>query len=154
LIRNDELYKAFNAVYATKEEIYQQADIITLHVPLTNVTSNLITLKEMSIMKPSAKLINTSRGGIINEEDLYKALKQKLIDSAAIDVFDIEPYNGKLVELPNCYFTCHMGSMTKDCRSRMEIEATDEVVKYFNNVPLKNIVPEEEYNLRLIMKSN
>ena len=151
LNRNDELYKSFNATYTTKEEIYKNADVITLHVPLTSKTRNLITLKELKLMKSSAMLINTSRGGIINEDDLYIALNQEMIKSAAIDVFVNEPYNGKLVELPNCYFTCHMGSMTTDCRSRMEIEATLEVIRYLNKKPLQNIVPQEEYDNQLNM---
>jgi D-3-phosphoglycerate dehydrogenase / 2-oxoglutarate reductase len=130
---------------ASKEEIYQNCDIVSLHVPLDMETKNMITIKELSLMKKDAFLINTARGGIINENDLYKVLKEKSIAGAAIDVFEDEPYTGKLIYLENCILTSHMGSMTADCRSRMEIEATEEAVRFLNNEPLESLVPKDEY---------
>ena len=73
-------------VFATKEEIYNISDIISFHLPLDEETKNMITIKEIALMKKNALLINTSRGGIINEKDLYIALNDKLILGAAIDV--------------------------------------------------------------------
>ena len=143
---NPELYTSYHAEYATKEEIYKKADLITLHIPLTKQTENLISSKEISLMNPETVLINTSRGGIINEDDLYTALKNNNIKAAAIDVFTKEPYNGRLVELSNCFFSCHMGSMTVDCRQKMENEATNEVIRYFQNNDLLSKVPDFEYN--------
>ena len=67
------------------------------------------------------------------------------LSGAAIDVFNIEPYNGKLKEIKRCILTAHMGSMSIDCRSRMEIEATEEVVRFLTKKTLDNLVPEEEY---------
>ena len=75
-------------VFAEKEEIYAMSDIISLHVPLNLETKNMITLNEMKLMKKNVSLINTSRGGIINERDLHIALKDKLIAGAAVDVFE------------------------------------------------------------------
>jgi D-3-phosphoglycerate dehydrogenase len=140
-----DLYKIYHAEYVEKETIYRQADIITLHIPLTPETRCLISLNEMVKMKKNVILINTSRGGIINEQDLFVALKNHTIGAAAIDVFEEEPYSGNLVELENCYFSCHMGSMTDDCRARMEIEATEEAIRFVKGEKLLLTVPEEEY---------
>ena len=100
-------------------------------------------------MKKDALIINTSRGGIINETDLYSTLKGDHLQGAAIDVFDSEPYNGPLNTVKNCLLTAHMGSMSIDCRSRMEIEATEEAIRFLKNKELKNPVPQYEYELQL-----
>lgn len=128
-----------------KETIYKEADLISLHVPLTSQTKNMITKKELNLMKADALLINVSRGGLINEIDLENVLRENRIAGAAIDVFDKEPYTGPLSELMNCILTCHMGSMSIDCRVRMEIEATQEAVRFFKNEQLRSLVPESEY---------
>ncbi len=135
-----------NVSYAEKEEIYKTADLISLHVPLNKFTKNMITLSEIKQMQTDTILINTSRGGVINEQDLYVALFEKRIAGAAIDVFEKEPYDGKLRELSNCLLTAHLGSMSFDCRNQMEIEATEEIVRFFKGEQLKNIVPQFEYS--------
>ena len=139
------LYEMYNATYVEKDTIYKEADIITLHVPLTRLTYNLISKKEIELMKKNCSLINTSRGGIINENDLYDALSKNRIAAAAIDVFENEPYSGSLIELDNCFLTCHMGSMTNDCRAAMEILATEEAIRFVRNEALLGSVPDEEY---------
>jgi D-3-phosphoglycerate dehydrogenase len=96
-------------------------------------------------MKEDAIIINTARGGIINEQDLYKVMQEGHLYGAAIDVFDFEPYTGKLSEIERCILTAHMGSMSVDCRTRMEIEATEEAVRFLTDQPLESVVPEEEY---------
>jgi len=101
-------------------------------------------------MKPTAFLINTSRGGIINEVDLYETMRSRYLAGAAIDVFKEEPYKGPLVTIKRCILTAHMGSMSYDCRARMEIEATEEAVRYSRGQPLKSLVPEEEYEIQQI----
>ncbi len=90
-------------------------------------------------------MINTSRGGIINENDLFHCLKNGQIAGAAIDVFETEPYSGPLKELKNIILTQHMGSCSYDCRAQMEIQATEDMIRFLKNEPLKNEVPEEEY---------
>ena len=90
--------------------------------------------------------MNTSRGGIINEKDLSFALKNKIIQAAAIDVFEMEPYQGILSDYNNCLLTSHMGSMTTECRARMEIEATQEVIRFASGQSLESEVPPEEYS--------
>jgi len=125
--------------------LFKEADLISLHVPLTRTTKNLVTKKEIQSMKPGALLVNTSRGGIVNELDLLDALKSGRLGGAAIDVFDQEPYAGELGNVDQCLLTAHMGSMSIDCRTRMEIEATEEAVRMINGEPLKSEVPEAEY---------
>jgi D-3-phosphoglycerate dehydrogenase / 2-oxoglutarate reductase len=134
--------------FAEKDEIYKKSDIVSLHLPLDLETNNLITINEIKLMKKDSFLINTARGGIINENDLSIALEDNLIAGAAIDVFEDEPYSGKLVNHENCILTSHMGSMTVDCRSRMEIEATEEVIRFIKGFDLKGIVPEDEYKIQ------
>jgi len=134
--------------WAEKDAIYKEADIVSLHLPLTPLTGNLITRREIEIMKPDAVLINTSRGGMVNEHDLSQALKQGRLAGAALDVFGQEPYSGELVTIENCLLTCHMGSMSRDCRAQMELEATEEAVRFFKGEPLRLLVHEDEYRIR------
>lgn len=129
-------------------ELLAQSDVVSVHTPLTSKTINLIDLVSMKKMKRSTVLINTARGGIVNEADLYFALKEQIIKAAAIDVFEVEPYTGPLSELKNCLLTSHMGSMSFDCRTRMEIEATAEVIHFFKTQKLSQPVPEFEYELK------
>lgn len=138
----------FKLEWVSKEKIYREADIICIHLPLTKHTKNMIKEKELMQMKKDAAIINVSRGGIINEKDLYKVLKSGHLSGAAIDVFEEEPYNGALKKIDRCILTAHMGSMSVDCRSRMEIEATEEVVRFCSNSPLINEVPQDEYDLQ------
>jgi len=134
-----------NIEWVDKEAIYQQADIISIHTPLTAQTKNMVKKEQLLNMKDDAIIINTARGGIINEQDLYDVMKSGHLSGAAIDVFDFEPYDGKLKEIQRCILTAHMGSMSIDCRTRMEIEATEEAVRFLTNQPLEGVVPDEEY---------
>jgi len=132
-------------IWSTKEEIYRQADIISLHVPLTEDTRGMIRREQLLRMKPDALLINTSRGGIVNETDLTEVLNSGHLGGAAIDVFEQEPYKGELARVERCLLTSHMGSMSDDCRARMEIDATEEAIRFLCGNPLRNSVPTEEY---------
>lgn len=127
------------------EDIVARADVITLHVPLTRATHGLIGAKEFAAMQPHALLVNTARGGIVDEAALADALEGKRIAGAAIDVFEDEPYAGPLTRCENILLTCHMGSMTRDCRLRMEIEAAEEAARFARGEPFKCPVPEAEY---------
>lgn len=134
--------------WVSKEVIYREADMISLHVPLTAQTKNMIRSEQIATMKPEALLVNTSRGGIIKESDLAKALTSGVIGGAAIDVFDHEPYTGELATLDSCLLTSHMGSMSVDCRTRMEIEATEEAIRFLKGQSLTGLVPPEEYDVQ------
>jgi D-3-phosphoglycerate dehydrogenase len=142
---DNNLDKKFNIEWLDKETIYQRADVITIHTPLTTQTKDMIKKKQLLSMKEDAIIINTARGGIINEQDLYEVMQDGHLSGAAIDVFNFEPYNGKLKEISRCILTAHMGSMSVDCRTRMEIEATEEAVRFLTNQSLESVVPEEEY---------
>ena len=141
----DDISDRFNVEWVSKEEIYKQSDIVSLHLPLTGKTKNMITKDQLLLMKSDAIIINTSRGGIINENDLFEIMQSGHLSGAAIDVFDNEPYNGALNGVERCLLTAHMGSMSVDCRTRMEIEATEEAVRFLTNQTLEGVVPEEEY---------
>ena len=135
----------FKLDWVSKEKIYKEADIISIHTPLTSQTKNMITKDNLLSMKKDAVIINTARGGIINEQDLFEVMQDGHLSGAAIDVFDFEPYKGRLREIQRCILTAHMGSMSVDCRTRMEIEATEEAVRFITKQPLQSSVPEEEY---------
>lgn len=132
--------RLYNVNFVSKEEILKNSDVISVNIPLKKDTLNYITLKELSLMEPHAIVINTARGGIINENDLYDALKEKIIAGAAVDVFEEEPYSGKLIELENCLLTCHMGASTIDSRTDMEVQAVEEAIRFKNKKALKNEV--------------
>lgn len=131
-----------------KEDIYAKADVISLHLPLTAQTKNMIRREHLLQMKPDALLINASRGGIINEHDLAEVMRSGHLGGAAIDVFDHEPYTGELAGIERCLLTAHMGSMSVDCRSRMEIEATEEAVRFLSGRALQSPVPPDEYDIQ------
>jgi D-3-phosphoglycerate dehydrogenase / 2-oxoglutarate reductase len=96
-------------------------------------------------MKPDVLLINTARGGIIDETDLAAALRAGLIGGAAIDVFESEPYSGELSTLDRCLLTSHMASMTDESRRQMELQATEDAVRFLTGQAIKQLVPDEEY---------
>ena len=131
--------------WVAKEDIYRQADLISVHVPLTLHTKGMIGREQLLMMKPDALLINCSRGGIVNEQDLAAVMMSGHLAGAAIDVFEHEPYTGELSKIERCLLTAHMGSMSADCRARMEIGATEEAVRFLTGEPLRSAVPEGEY---------
>lgn len=143
-----ELNREFKLDWVTKEQIYKEADIISLHLPLTHLTKNMIRKEQLLSMKPDAIIINTARGGIVNETDLYDVMKAGHLSGAAIDVFEHEPYAGPLGQIERCLLTAHMGSMSVDCRTRMEIEATEEAVRFLTGKPLTSEVPQAEYDVQ------
>jgi len=134
--------------WVSKEQIYREADVVSLHLPLTGKTKNMIRTEHLRMMKEDAIILNTARGGIINEDDLYDVLQTGHLSGAVIDVFDFEPYTGKLRDIERCLLTAHMGSMSVDCRTRMEIEATEEAVRFLTDKPLEGLVPEYEYEVQ------
>jgi D-3-phosphoglycerate dehydrogenase len=147
---NQNLAPFFNPKYEimSKDKIYKHADIISFHVPLNVQTKNMVKEEQLLAMKSDAIIINTSRGGIINENDLAKVLISGHLSGAAIDVFEHEPYAGPLSGIDACHLTAHMGSMSIDCRTKMEIEATDEAIRFLAGQELKSLVPSEEYDVR------
>ena len=113
--------KVLGVKYVSFEKLITQSDIISIHVPHTKETDQMFDMKIFRKMKKSAFLINTSRGKIINEKDLVTALKKKMIAGAGLDVFETEPISKKhpLVKLHNVVLVPHIGSSTKETRSKM-----------------------------------
>ncbi|BDU49837.1 NAD(P)-dependent oxidoreductase [Haliovirga abyssi] len=116
------------------EELLKISDIVTIHAPLTNLTKKLISNKEFNLMKKNAILINTARGGIVDEKALYKALKDKKIAGAAIDVLENEPpkENNELYELENILITPHVAWGSIESRQRL-IEGIYENIREYKN---------------------
>ncbi len=114
------------------KEILQHSDILTIHTPLTEQTKNLIYEKELKIMKKTAVLINTARGGIVNEQDLYEALKNREIRYAALDVLTEEPpKNGNILfDAPNCIITPHIAWTSYEARQKL-VAGISENIKLF-----------------------
>jgi D-3-phosphoglycerate dehydrogenase / 2-oxoglutarate reductase len=138
--------------WVDKQTIYKEADLISIHVPLTSQTRHMISEAEFAMMKKDALLINAARGGIVDEKALFEALTTGMIAGAGVDVFEDEPYAGPLSEVKNCLLTCHMGSMSQDCRARMEIEATEEVIRVLEGESPLSSVPDSEYDVQRIMR--
>lgn len=114
-----------------KERIYVDSDIISIHTPLNKDTENLITLKIFDKMKDTALLINTARGGIVNEKDLKYALRNKLIGGAALDVYDVEPpIDEELLKLPNLICTPHIGGNAREAVLAMGMSAIEHLIQY------------------------
>jgi len=136
--------REFGVEWVEKERIYREADIISLHVPLTRLTRNLIAADQLALMKPTSCLINTARGGMVDEAALAAALADRRLAGAAIDVFAREPYKGPLTAFENCILTAHIAGNTFDCRARMEIGAATEVQRLLAGLLPAFPVPEEE----------
>jgi len=127
--------------------LLRESDLVTLHVPLTRRTRHLVGAAELAQMQSDAFLINTCRGGVVDEAALASALRHGSLAGAAVDTFTHEPYTGELVDLETCLITPHMGSMAADCRLRMETGAAQNVVAFLRGDPIDELVPESEYQL-------
>ncbi len=114
-----------------KNTLISLSDIITIHTPLTSATHNLFTIKEFKQMKKTAIIINTARGGIINEIDLKIALKEKIIAGAALDVYETEPtFDKDLLQLPNIICTPHTGGNAAEAVFAMGDSAINHLLKF------------------------
>ncbi len=123
------------------ERIYKEADFITLHVPLTPQSKDMIGEKELAMMKPTCRLINTARGGLINEEALAAALTGKKITGAAIDVFPQEPCTSSLLfGLENAIVTPHLGASTAEAQVMAASDVAEQIVDVFKGFPPKYAV--------------
>ena len=117
------------------------ADFITIHLPLNRDTKNFISQTELNLMRKNSILVNTSRGGIVNENDLCIALDSKKIQGAGMDVFVSEPpeSNHPFFKLDNILLTPHNAALTLECRERMSLEASQNIVFFLNNMSELNV---------------
>jgi len=130
LAPDQEMASRLGVELCSKERIYRESDIISLHVPRTPLTVGLITADEIGMMKPTACLINTSRGGIVDEAALCETLRTGQIAGAAVDVYETEPYSGPLCDLDNVVLTAHSGSCSREARYLMELGAAGEIARF------------------------
>ncbi|MBP6060883.1 MAG: D-glycerate dehydrogenase [Candidatus Pacebacteria bacterium] len=139
---NPEFEKKFNAIYYKPlEEFLPIADFVTLHVPLLPSTKHLINEKNLRLMKSTAFLINTSRGGVIDEVSLERALREKIIAGAALDVFEFEPeITAGLTSLSNVILTPHIASADLEVRDAMAKTTAQNIIDFFDGKTLVNKV--------------
>lgn len=123
LYPNLEWAKKNNVEILSLEQLLNQCDIITIHIPGNSDGSPVINQEVLSSLKEGAFVVNVSRGGVIDEEALYKFLTNGKLSAAAIDVFNNEPYSGKFCDLDNVILTPHIGSYAKEGKVKMEVDA-------------------------------
>jgi glyoxylate reductase len=138
-----EVESELRAEYLPFEQVLAQADFLSLHVPLTAETRGLIGSAQLAQMKPSAFLINTTRGPVVQEAALAEALAAKTIAGAGLDVFEREPLIPDGLRLPNVVMTPHIGSGTIETRSKMATMAANNVVAFFEGRRPPNILNPE-----------
>ncbi len=123
--------RELGAVFASKEQLLQTADFVSLHVPLLPETRHLIGAPELALMKPSAVLINTARGPVVDEAALADALEQRRIWAAGLDVFEREPaVEARLLRLPNVVVAPHIASASIATRRKMSMMAADNAAAF------------------------
>jgi len=119
--------------------IFKEADYITVHVPRNEQTLNMIDDEQISMMKPTVRLVNCARGGIINEDAVYKALEQKRIAGAALDVYPKEPPEDKrFTKFENCVVTPHLGASTEEAQIEVAVEAARILLDAIEGGPIRN----------------
>ncbi|OGZ98717.1 MAG: D-glycerate dehydrogenase [Candidatus Sungbacteria bacterium RIFCSPHIGHO2_02_FULL_47_11] len=140
--RNEDFEKEFGAEYKeTLEELLREADFVSIHVPLLPATKHLINAERFKLMKPTAYLVNTSRGPIVDEKALVEALRQKTIRGAALDVFENEPaLTPGLAELENVILTPHIASATEETRQAMGELAAKNIIEALEGRMPPNLV--------------
>jgi len=132
VIKNE---KNIKAKFLSLDKLLEKSDVLTIHVPLIKSTTNLIGTKEINRMKSSAYLVNMARGGIVNEEALYNALKENKIRGALLDVFMNQPVkkNWEMLKLKNVLCTPHNAGYTVESIKRTSLSVTLELIDYYNN---------------------
>ena len=123
------------------KQLLRESDFITLHVPMTQSTKELISAKELAMVKPTVRIINTARGGLINEEELVKALRENRIAGAAIDVFMTEPTTESILfGEDNVIVTPHLGASTTEAQALVARDIAEQIVAVFNGEPARYAV--------------
>ncbi len=118
------------------DELLRESDFVTIHVPLTPTTRNLIGERELALLKPSARLINCARGGVVDEKALYQALAEGQLAGAALDVFTTEPpFDSPLLDLPQVVVTPHLGASTREAQVAVAVDVARQVVDVLAGKP-------------------
>ncbi|MCX5815672.1 MAG: phosphoglycerate dehydrogenase [Proteobacteria bacterium] len=128
-------------LYDKLEDLLREVNVITFHTPLTATTKNMIAAKEMGLMKDNVIFVNCARGGIVNEDDLYNALKSGKVFAAGVDVFEKEPpESNKLLELENVFATPHIGANTMEGQEAVSVIIAEQVANALNDRPYLNAI--------------
>jgi glyoxylate reductase len=137
----------FGAQPADLDTLLRESDFVSIHVPLTEKTRHLVNTEFLAKMKPNAVLVNTARGGVLDQTALYQALKSNQIFAAALDVTDPEPLpmESPLLELENCIIVPHLGSASKKTRNMMSLLAAQNLVAGLKDERLPNCVNPQVY---------
>lgn len=132
IIEQNDYYLENGVTEVSKDEIFRKSDIVTIHTPYTKDTKDLVNLEVLKSMKSSAFLLNSARGGIVNEEDLKYALKNRIIAGAGVDAYKQEPpTDDEFIKLPNLVATPHIGGNAKEAVEAMGFSAIEHLQKYF-----------------------
>jgi D-3-phosphoglycerate dehydrogenase len=136
-------------IYKDIEDVFKNADYISLHMPLTDETRGMVGEKLLSLMKPTAYIINTARGGVVDEKVLAQKLKDKAIAGAAFDVLSAEPpeADNPLMGLDNIILTPHSAALTNECTERVAKEATLGIAEYLKGNTPKYVFNKKDLNL-------
>jgi phosphoglycerate dehydrogenase-like enzyme len=139
-----ETAKSFGARRVEKDELFRLADVLSIHVRLSERTQGLVAARELALMKPSAYLINTSRGPIVVEDDLIAALREGRIAGAGLDVYDEEPppLNHPFRTMDNVTVTPHLGYVTREALTAFYVDTLDAVVAFANGAPIRIANPD------------
>jgi len=131
VVRSEDFERKWSVKFVDLQTLFQLSDFVTVHVPLTPATRNLIGYNQLQKMKSTAYLINTARGSIVNEDDLYRALEKGLLAGAAIDTYSKEPpgKNFPLLTLPDVLATPHIGGYTVEASIRTGMIVAEEIIR-------------------------
>ena len=139
--RNKEAEEELQAIYVSFEDLLKQSDVLSLHVNLSSETKNQLNAEAFELMKPSSILVNTARGGVVNEADLITALNEGTIWGAGLDVTNPEPMHAdnELLQMDNVCILPHLGSATVETRDKMAVMAATNLVEVLNG----NAMPQQ-----------
>jgi glyoxylate reductase len=146
VVRRQDIETQYGITYVGFEELLKTSDIITVHVPLIPSTKGILSTKQFQMMKRSAIVVNTSRGPVIDQKALTKALKAKLIAGACLDVFEVEPIplDEELLKMENVIVAPHMASATWETRRKMAERCAESIKAYLEGKRPPFTVPEQK----------
>jgi len=152
----EEFAKSIGVEMSTLDQIYSNADFISIHAPLNDQTRNLIGKDAFSRMKTGVRIINCARGGIVDEKALYEVLKSGKIKSAALDVYEKEPLakDSPLLELENVVLTPHLGASTEEAQVKIASESSDMIIDFFTKGIIRNAVNMPSVDMETYKKIN
>jgi len=150
VVPRPELEKELGAKNVDLDTLFQESDFISVHVPLTKQTYHMINEEKFRLMKKTAYLINNSRGSVIDEKALYRALKEEWIAGAGLDVFEREPtqLDNPLLKLENVVLAPHISSSSHETRSRMAEMVAENLIAFFEGTIPPNLVNREVLKIR------